>query len=171
MRHLPHFALLYALLPACGDGPEKAIETTPPAPNVPELVLALQGDWVDQVDSSGNVFMERWWPGDQGTILDGIGHVRAGKDTVWIEHLCIVQDAYGIHYEARIPSVNEGRPVRFALTALAGDSMVFENPAHDYPQRIVYTRTAGGWNAHVSGIEEGRPTSETFLFQPAGAVH
>ena len=54
-------------------------------------------------------------------------------------------------------------PTEFVLTAVAADSATFENPAHDFPKMIRYTRRPdGGLEARVGGAGGERP--QTFVF-------
>jgi hypothetical protein len=49
------------------------------------------------------------------------------------------------------------------LTRIDAASAVFENPAHDYPKMIRYTRRADGALEAVISAEEGR-RARTFVF-------
>jgi len=58
----------------------------------------------------------------------------------------------------------EGRPpTEFTLTAITADRATFENPSHDFPKVIRYTRQPDGTlEAHVS---DGAQRAETFVFR------
>lgn len=173
-RFLP-LAVALALI-GCG-APQEPATTTPAAPvdsmayRYSSLVLQLMGDWVDAESEPGAIIHERWKRTDDG-FHSGIGFVMVGTDTVFIEHLSLAPDSAGrISYDARIPSQNGGDAVPFLLTACSGDSMVFENPAHDFPQRIVYALQADGrWRARVGGPgKDGAWRTERFLFSRAAS--
>jgi hypothetical protein len=118
-----------------------------------DLVLKLMGAWTDSVSEPGALVHEIWRRTDDA-FYSGLGFVMVENDTVFIEHIALTfDDSTGaVSYDVRVPSQNDGGTVAFALTACAGDSMVFENPAHDFPQRIVYALQANGdWIARVSG--------------------
>lgn len=118
-----------------------------------DLVLKLMGAWTDSVSEPGALVHEIWRRTDDA-FCSGLGFVMVENDTVFIEHIWLAPDdsTGAVSYNVRVPSQNDGGTVRFALTACAGDSMVFENPAHDFPQRIVYAFQANGeWIARVSG--------------------
>jgi len=65
-----------------------------------------------------------------------------------------------------IPTVkgqNNDQPVPFTLTTAAGDSFVFENPAHDFPGKITYRKTSETTLvAKISGKVNGKEESELF---------
>lgn len=155
----PILPLSLVLLLACGQAPEIP---PPPAPEpvrldsnavrLGELVLKLMGEWSDDQSEPGAVVHERWKRTDDA-FYAGIGFVMAGLDTVFIEHLNISADSAGfIAYRVRVPAQNAREEIEFALTSCVGDSMVFENPAHDFPTRITYALEGDGtWTARVSG--------------------
>lgn len=157
MRSLLPLSLV--LFMACGQAPvnpaQPALEQVPLDSNavrLGELVLKLMGDWTDDQAEPGAVVHERWKRTDDA-FYSGLGFVMAGLDTVFIEHLNISADSAGvIAYRVRVPSQNAGEEIDFALTSCVGDSMVFENPAHDFPTRITYALEGNGtWTARVSG--------------------
>ncbi|MBK9175676.1 MAG: hypothetical protein IPM46_04925 [Flavobacteriales bacterium] len=155
------FLTLAALLLSCG-GPAAEPNTKPAneavaivnnnANRFGELVLKLLGDWTDEEAEPGAVVHERWSRTDDA-FYSGIGFVMVEKDTVFIEHLRITVDSVGVpSYHARIPSQNAGGEIAFRMSTCAGDSMVFENAAHDFPQRISYAlQLDGTWSVRVVG--------------------
>ncbi|MFQ5652713.1 MAG: DUF6265 family protein [bacterium] len=63
---------------------------------------------------------------------------KASGDTVFTESLRLVQMQGELFY---LPKVAENAyPVPFKLVAFQGNRVVFENPEHDFPQRIIYYR-------------------------------
>lgn len=85
-----------------------------------------------------------------------------GKDTVFSEKLTVEQRGTDIHYVTLMKDQNEGKPVAFKLTSANKKELVFENPAHDFPQKITYTKTGTGVVAEISGNQKGKPASEKF---------
>lgn len=45
-----------------------------------------------------------------------------------------------ICYLATVPDQNEGKTVRFELTRFSKNEMIFENPAHDFPKKLIYQK-------------------------------
>jgi len=61
--------------------------------------------------------------------------------------------------------------VEFTLVELAEDRAVFENPDHDFPQRIVYRRTGEELSVSISGEVEGEAAERSWKWRrepPAG---
>ncbi len=160
MMRPPQLLLLLPLLAACSapSAPNEAHEGLADSrlSNYRDLLPKLMGDWTDPVSEPGAVIHERWHQNEEG-LPQGLGFVMVEKDTVFIEHLTLGTDSAGMAcYQVRVPGQNNEGTVSFTLTACAGDSMVFENPAHDFPQRIVYAWSpTGEWTARVSGPGKG----------------
>ncbi len=178
MKHLLFALCASLLLFACGSAPEpepaapRSPEADSPASRLNELMSRLVGDWTDEQTEPGAVVHERWRSSSDGAYT-GIGFVMAGLDTVFIEYLRISADSMGrIAYRVRVPSQNAGDEVDFTLTSCVGDSMVFENPAHDFPTRIAYAAELdGSWTARVSGPgKDGAPRTLRYSFRRAAGL-
>lgn len=59
-------------------------------------------------------------------------------------------------------SMPEGRspPTEFAMAAHAGQRIVFENAAHDFPKRIIYAREGDVLTARIDGGEGSEQAME-----------
>jgi hypothetical protein len=161
---------LLLLLQACSS-PDSTPLPTQDAGATNSLLSRLPGAWIHQDDSAGYIFEEYWSVKANGD-LEGLGVVRSGKDTVMIEELAIMIRDTATWYSARIASQNAGMPVLFELV-LDGDSLIFSNPRHDFPQRITYIPTDDGhWTVHLNGEAEGRARDEHLHFKPhQGKTH
>lgn len=79
---------------------------------------------------------------------------------VEFEYLCIAQRHGGLVYTA-MP--NGGSATDFLLTKISADSATFENPDHDFPRAITYTKRAdGGVDATISGAPGQRALTYSF---------
>jgi hypothetical protein len=56
-------------------------------------------------------------------------------------------------------------PVAFRLAAREGTSATFENPTHDFPQRIRYVRAGETLTATISAMDGSNAMSWTFRRQ------
>ena len=85
------------------------------------------------------------------------------KDTLHFESITLQQKGEILTYTATVEGQNDDKPVAFLLTTATEKQMVFENPKHDYPQKISYTQiTPDSLVAKISGIQQGKPSSEQF---------
>jgi len=109
------------------------------AQNALERLDWLQGEW-ERTTSRGAIAIERWRPtAGIGLVGESVMLPPGGGSEVVTEALLLVPMGDGVFYVAR-PRENP-YPVAFRLVSADGDTTVFENPTHDYPQRIVYRRT------------------------------
>lgn len=115
------------LLSACTDTGKTVRKDT--------LGQKLTGTW----KTTGNtVFYEQWKAvADSGLIGRAFSLSHAG-DTMYSETLRIDRQGDSLYYMARVYRQNQGKIIRFALVEQSSNQWVFENPFHDYPNRIVY---------------------------------
>ena len=94
----------------------------------------------------------------------GLSRTVAGGQTVSFEFLRIESRADGTFYVAQ----PQGRPpVKFRLTLRAENRAVFENPQHDHPKIIRYSKESdGSLHAEIEGDEKGKHKKMEFKFQP-----
>jgi len=119
----------------------------------------ISGTWVG--GSGTTTIEERWTPAGGGSMIGVSRTIRDGNLSAF-EFLCIVERDGGLVYQAmpngRSPATD------FTLTKLDADNAVFENPAHDFPKMIRYTkRSDGSLEAVVSGAPGSKPL--TFIFK------
>ncbi|MCE9673670.1 DUF6265 family protein [Myxococcus stipitatus] len=165
-RRLPLVSLLSlslcgAALPGCKSAPEPR-DDTPSSQGCADSVSGLSwlsGEWIQRRPL--NVTEEAWTQPEGGTLL-GVSRAIVQGRTVFFEYMRIEKRADGLYFVAQ----PMGRaPSDFKLARCTAREVVFENPAHDYPQRILYRREVGGrLAARVEGIKDGKPLSEDFAF-------
>lgn len=120
----------------------------------------LQGKWEGSYNEMQT--FEEWQPMN-GKSMSGNGGVLSGTDTMFVEKIKMEQRDGVLYYSATVPG-NTG-PVEFKFTGFINDSTIFENPEHDFPQRIVYFKNASGFYACVDGIRLGKYAKEEFNFK------
>lgn len=120
----------------------------------------MSGKWKGR--SGGFLFYEQW-SAAEGNCMSGYGCEISAEDTVFSEKIVLEQRGESFYYT---PDVKEnGAPVDFKFTGADHDSLIFENPAHDFPQRIIYFHTAAdSMYACIDGKNKGRYTRIEFLF-------
>jgi hypothetical protein len=137
-----------------------AASQTPAAPTASIDSLSwMVGDWTGTM---GKASIEEHWIAPAGKTMMAVSRTIAGDRTVAFEFLRIEQRADGIVYVAQ-PG---GRaPTEFRLTASTSSSATFENPQHDNPKLIRYTKNADGTLvAEIEGDEKGKPVAMRFVF-------
>jgi hypothetical protein len=121
----------------------------------------LEGKWVGRYDTVP--IFEQWKPAD-GKIMYGRGGVLSEKDTVFAEKISIEEREDGLYYIA----VVKGNPgaAEFKFTGFKNDTAVFENPEHDFPQRVLYFKDGEStFYACVDGKFNGKYVKEEFKYK------
>jgi len=111
----------------------------------------LAGCWAAERGEAGSG--EQWTPLAGGTML-GIGRTVRNGETIDHEFLQIRRNADGKIVYVALPSGQT--EATFVLTSSTESSFTFENPEHDFPQRIIYRALAdGGMLARIEGMQDG----------------
>lgn len=105
-----------------------------PAAGIRDLAF-MSGCWRGQTRDGGTI--EEHYTTPSSNMILGVTRYTRGGRTVDFEFTRIEQGDSGI---AIIPQPQGAPPTRFALTAADAGSATWDNPAHDFPQRIVYRR-------------------------------
>lgn len=116
-----------------------------------EQIAWLAGGW--GVESKTGGMTEEHWIAPKGGLMLGVNRsVRRGRAS--FEFLRIQQTADGVVYYA---SPGGRKPTPFKLTSATRTTAVFENPQHDFPQKIVYRLEKDILHAHIEGKIGGKP--------------
>ncbi len=110
----------------------------------------LTGCWVFE---RGERTVEEHWLRPAGGSLMGVSRTVAGGKTTEFEFLQIRDTADGMAYIAKPSGQAEAS---FKLVTRSTDSVAFENPTHDFPQRISYQRSGDTLTARVEGTLNGK---------------
>ena len=114
----------------------------------------LQGCW-EATSAAGSV--EEQWMAPRGGSMVGMSRsVRAGSMTGY-ELVVIREDGDRLVYQAH-PSGQAA--AAFTSRLVESDSVVFENPEHDFPKRIGYRRTGDRLTAWIEGVNPGEDRRE-----------
>jgi Domain of unknown function (DUF6265) len=120
----------------------------------------LAGDWAGTQGRA--TIEERWTPAAGGAML-AVSRTIKDDRLAAFEYLRIVERDGGLVY---IAQPNGRPPTEFVLTVMSADGATFENPAHDFPKMIRYTRRPdGSLEARVSGAGGERPQAFVFTRQ------
>jgi len=112
----------------------------------------LSGCWAAQNAEEGSI---EYWSSPAGGLMLGASKTVKGGKSVAHEFIQIrALDTGKLAFIAK-PS---GQPeATFTLASVANDEFVFENPAHDFPQRISYRLVKPGeLLARIAGTRDGK---------------
>lgn len=117
----------------------------------------ILGQWKSQ--SGEEVIIEHWQKVND-TLFNGETWFIDSGDTVATELLKIIARSDNIFYVAE-PSGQQN--TEFKLTQLKNNEVLFENPEHDFPQKIFYKKTSSdSLYAKIEGVIDGRQQSMDF---------
>jgi len=120
----------------------------------------MSGRWLSEGDGR---WTEEAWSAPRGEVM--LGFSRSGRNETlreW-EFIRIAPDAEGTPAYHAQPS---GRPaVVFRLVDRGETSATFENPLHDFPQRIRYVREGDALIATISRIDGSNAISWSYRRQ------
>lgn len=120
----------------------------------------LLGKWENK-SAEGN--LEETWKKVNDSTFQGLSYYIKAEDTLHFETITLQQIGDELTYIATVKGQNNDKPVPFKLSGETGKQLVFENPKHDYPQKISYNQiTADSLVAKISGVQQGKPSSEQF---------
>jgi hypothetical protein len=119
----------------------------------------MSGGWVNE--SARGKVSETWLgPGNGLMVAANLSTFANGRKS--FEFLRIADTAEGFSYFAS----PEGRhpPTEFKVKEVSGQRVVFENPEHDFPRRILYWREGEFLWARIEGSIQGKERSQEWKF-------
>ncbi len=130
------------------------------AQETPTQPAWLAGCWKLDGAEAGSV--EQWTAPAAGQMMGMSRTLRKGK-LAEFEFLQIRANGEGkLDYVAQ----PQGRPpTAFTLKEQGPQSVLFENPAHDFPQRISYAREGLALKARIEGLRNGQLRGIDFAFR------
>jgi hypothetical protein len=131
-----------------------------PAPTIKD-VSWIAGCW--EYTRGPRHVVEQWTAPEGGTMMGVSRTVNNGKTTEW-EFLIIREGSRGLDYVAK-PS---GQPeATFTAARVSAGEVVFENPTHDFPTRIIYKRDGDVLGAAIEGTMNGQTRRIDFPYKKA----
>ena len=133
--------------------------TAAPPQAAPSSLDWMSGAWRTATDpvASGPAFTEEVWSSVQGQMLIGYSRTIARFRVDFFEYMRIARDQDGT---TTLYVLGEAGPaVPFRLVRSGQREAVFENRAHDYPQRIAYRREGNQLTGTISLADGTRSRS------------
>jgi hypothetical protein len=128
----------------------------------PARVASL--DWIagSWTQAKGDETVRETWLGPGNGLVVGVNFTTRGAARKSFEFLRIADTPDGFSYFA---SPGGRAPVEFKLKEEGQRRVVFENAAHDFPQRILYWREGEALHARIEGTIGGKTRSEEWRFE------
>lgn len=120
----------------------------------------LLGNWESK--SVEGTLTENWKKVNDNTFQATSFFIKE-KDTIHFETMSLQRKGEVLTYSAAVKGQNNDKAVVFKQTIEAPKQLIFENIKQDYPQKIIYIQiTPDSLVAKISGIQQGKPSSEQF---------
>lgn len=128
-----------------------------PVPRVAALHW-MSGSWIEETER-GTV--AETWIGPRDGMMAAVNFTTRRSGPPQFEYQRIADTPTGFTYYAQ-PG---GRPaVEFAMKEVGEMRVVFENAAHDFPQRILYWREGEALRARIEGTINGQARQREWTF-------
>jgi hypothetical protein len=120
----------------------------------------LAGYWLSCEEG---VEVSETWSNRRGGVMLG-SSITSGDDAFGWEQTRIEAGDGGLSFHA----VPRGQPpATFRLVRSTSGEAVFENPAHDFPQRVIYRREGDRLTGRIEGRVEGRDQAMEWHYRAA----
>ena len=137
--------LLAGCAQAQGETPKEEMQ------NIASELTFLSGNWTSEHEEE---WSEEHWSGQRGKVMMGYGRSGAGEELSSFEFLRIEKRDDGTTVYVAAPG--GGEATEFALSQSTSSSAIFENPKHDFPQRISYSRAGNELAVEISTLDGGQ---------------
>jgi len=124
-----------------------------------DRVAWLQGCWQT---TSAQTIVEEHWMVPRGGAMIGVGRTVRDNKVVEYELILLREQNGQLAYEAH-PSGQS--PAVFMSKEIAGSAVIFENTAHDFPQRVGYRRDRDMLLAWIEGTVNGQSRRIEFPYR------
>jgi hypothetical protein len=129
-----------------------------------QRVRWLQGCW-EAISEARTV--EEHWMAPRGGSMVGSSRTVRGDQLAEYELVVIRERGEDLVYVAH-PS---GQPTaQFVASDVSKNRVVFDNPAHDFPQRVGYERKGTSLQAWIEGSRDGRTQRIEFPYRRAACA-
>ena len=120
----------------------------------------MAGAWLS---CAGGEEVSETWTGAGSGLLVGVNLTRSSRAPAF-EFLRIGPGAHGLSF---FGAPDGAAPVAFQMIAQGPRRVVFENAAHDFPQRVIYARVGADLTARIEGEMNGREAHMDWRFRPS----
>jgi hypothetical protein len=150
-RDVPRMAAALATMGVVVGPPAVHSQSARAAPATVMQVGWMAGCW-ERV--AGTRRIEEQWMAPRGGLMLGMSRTMAGDTLREYEQVALFEREGRLVYAA---TPARQAPAEFSSIAVSDSAVIFENPSHDFPQRVLYRRRgADSLIARVEGMRDGR---------------
>jgi hypothetical protein len=131
--------------------------TAAPADDVAGLAW-MAGSWTQE---TGGVTTRETWLAPLDGVMAGAGQTNAPGKKPFVSYYRISAEPAGATFTATLPGQP---PTPFVLIPGKDGEVVFENKAHDFPQRVIFRRCGAELCGRIEGMIQGKLESEAWRY-------
>lgn len=138
-----------------------AVTALQTSPSTIDDLSWMAGYWLS---CDGGREVSETWSDPRGGLMAGITLTvgRSGRASLEFTRIAPVSEVLAfLAQPGGIPAT------AFALVKVAPNRAVFENPDHDFPQRVIYARDGDTLTGRIEGVAEGRPQAMEWVYRAA----
>lgn len=122
----------------------------------------LEGLWKMETNR-GAIYEE--WQTKSNNKMTGRSYRINNTDTMVMERIELYREGNDIVYSPVVSNQNNQQAVTFKLISITDGRYVFENKAHDFPQRVIYKIVSkDAVHARIEGIRNGQERGSDFRY-------
>ncbi|MEJ5960832.1 DUF6265 family protein [Pedobacter immunditicola] len=127
-----------------------------------QLYPLIGGTW--EMQTKTGKICESWIKVNKSELASKAYRIN-GKDTIPEENARLVLNGNAIYFTPIVENQNAGEAVQFKLISADNRKFTFSNPAHDFPQTIVYHFTGKDQlHAWIEGKNKGKEQKIDFYY-------
>jgi hypothetical protein len=120
----------------------------------------LVGNWEQKLPDG---IVTETWTKENDSTFSGKSFFIKEKDTIHLESIVLTQKDDNLLYIPTVSGQNNNEPTTFTMVSDAENTFSFENPTHDYPQKITYKKISDtNLLATISGKQQGKQSQESY---------
>jgi hypothetical protein len=118
------------------------------------------------MNSNRGMLYENWRLQNDSTLLGKSYKIAPAGDTLVLEEVTLALRQQTIVYMPNVRGQNNGETVTFKLVSTTNDTYIFDNPAHDFPQRVIYKLPENDQlHAWIEGMDKGSYRKSDYYFK------
>ena len=127
-------------------------------------LLSMEGNW--SMQTKRGITYESWVKINDSVLAGKSYRLINTMDTLLLEEVQLVRKGSNIFYIPVVQGQNDLLPVTFKLISTEKDIFVFDNPEHDFPQKINYELPkSNNLHAWIEGMDKGSYRKSDFYYK------
>lgn len=153
MKNILSIAVCCSLLLSCKDQ----------SPNKVQQLKWLEGSWQEQ--RSEGLLTEEWTSSSDTLMIGKAALYDESGHSIFSDNMELSLEDNILYFKPTVSNQNNGAQVVFKETMLTDKEVIFENPDHDFPKRIIYRKNhPDSLFARIEGTKNGVDRAQEFHY-------